>query len=420
MSKTSNPLSATRIESHIRSRFDPIRNLTPERLTRQLDDFNAGYLREAALTWDAIERRDDIVQTAAAKRKMSAGRNGWDVLTQDESARALEHREALEFFWRNVRCVNALDENETGSFSLLARQMMDAVGKRYAVHEIVWDRVDSRRLRAEFRFVPLWFFENRTGRLRFLPSDYALEGEPLERGRWVVTCGAGVMEPCSVAFLYKHLPLRDWLIYCERNGMPGVRGVTDAEPGSEEWNAARDAVEAFGAEFRALMTSGTTIEPVDLSTTGTLPYPELVERMDRGISVLWRGADLATISRESGIGASLQKDEPDLLAEGDAAMLTDTLNEQVGRYVIRALFNEEPLARIAVRPGRQTGISTDLQIYRTAHEMGFTIDERDFRERFGMAELKSGLSVIPGMVSSPPAVPEGSDGEIPVEEFMAS
>jgi len=379
-------LGRARIAAHMRSRFDPIRHLTPERLSRQLDDFQAGHLREAALPWAAIERRDDIVQAASAKRKMSAGRNGWDVLTLDDSPRARAHKEALDYFWRNVRSVNALDENERGGFPLLARQMMDAVGKRYAVHEIVWERVGSDRMRAELRFVPLWFFENRTGRLRFLASDYAAEGEPLEKGAWVVTCGAGIMEACSVAFLYKHLPLRDWLIYCERNGMPGVRGVTDATPGSEQWNAAREAVEAFGAEFRALMTSGTSIEAIDLGAKGELPYPELVERMDRGISVLWRGADLSTISRESGIGASLQKDEPDLLAEADAAMLGESLNEQVCRHVIQILFGEEPLAKLVVRPGRQTGISQDLAIHRAARELGFAIDERDFRERFGLAE----------------------------------
>ncbi len=379
-------LSTQRVVAHMRSRFDPIRSLTPERLSRMLDDFHAGYLREAALAWDAIERRDDIVQAAASKRKLSAGRNGWDVLALDDSPRAAEHAAALDEFWRNVRCVNALDENERGGFSLLARQMMDAVGKRYAVHEIVWERVGARGLSAVFRFVPLWFFENRTGRLRFLPTEHALEGEALEPGRWMVACGAGIMEACSVAYLYKHLPLRDWLLYCERNGMPGVRGVTDATPGSEEWRAAREAVEAFGAEFRALMSEGTSIEAIDLGAKGSLPYAELVERMDRGISVLWRGSDLSTISRESGIGASLQKDEPDLLADGDAAMLTETLNECVSRYVTQFLFGEEPRARIYVRPGRHTGISMDLQIYRAAHEMGIQISERDFRERFGLGE----------------------------------
>ena len=384
METTQSPIGSARIAVHLRSRFDPIRNLTPERLSRQLDDFHAGYLREAALTWDAIERRDDIVCAAAAKRKMSAARSGWDVVAIDDSDRARRHCEALEKLLRTLRCVNALDENETGGYALMVRQMMDAVGKRYAVHEILWELRDGG-VRATLRFVPLWFFENRTGRLRFLPADHALDGVALEEGRWMVTCGQGVMEACSVAFLYKHLPLRDWLLYCERNGMPGVRGVTDAAPGTSEWDAAKNAVEAFGAEFRALMTSGTTIEPVDLSTTGDLPYAALVERMDRGISVLWRGSDLSTISRETGIGASLQKDEPDLLAEGDAAMLSETLNGQLARPALRALFSEEPLARIVVRPGRQTGLASDLAIFRAAKELGFAVSERDFRERTGLA-----------------------------------
>lgn len=30
-------------------------------------------------------------------------------------------------------------EEETGGFSLLVRQMVDAIGKRDSVHEIVWE-----------------------------------------------------------------------------------------------------------------------------------------------------------------------------------------------------------------------------------------------------------------------------------------
>lgn len=350
-----------------------------------LDAFHAGDLKEASLTWDAIERRDDVIQSVASKRKMSAARHGWDVLTLEDSPRANAHRDALLYFYNHVTVSNALDENERGGFNLLARQMMDAVGKRYAVHEIVWEPVGQRQMRARFRFVPLWFFENRTGRLRFLPTEQTLEGVDLKPGAWMVSSGAGIMEACSVAYIYKHLPLRDWLIYCERNGMPGVRGVTDALPGSQEWDMARDAVEAFGAEFRALMTRGTDIEPIDLGARGELPYPRLVERMDRGIAVLWRGADLGTISREGGVGASLQLEEPDLLAEGDAQMLSDTLNTQVNRLLIEHLFGEEPLAYIAVRPGRQRSHDRDLSVYKTAHDLGFSISERDFKERFGLA-----------------------------------
>lgn len=387
MNKTSK-VTAERIRVHFRSRFDPIQNLTPERLARQLDAFHAGRLREAALTWEAIEQRDDVIQSVASKRKMSAARNGWDVLCREDCRESQQQRVALEYFMNNLSATNALDENVRGGWPLLLRQMMDAVGKRYAVHEIVWAPQGKKQMSAQFRFCPLWFFENTSGRLRFLPAEHANEGEDLEENAWLVTSGPGIMEACSVAFVYKHVPLRDWLIYCERNGMPGVRGVTDALPGTEEWNDALEAVEAFGAEFKALMTRGTDIEAIDLGARGELPYPALVERMDRGIAVLWRGSDLSTISREGGVGASLQLEEPDLLAESDAMLLSDTLNQQVVRPLMEHLFGEEPRVRLQIRPGRHRSLERDLQIVRAAHDLGFEINERDFRERFGLAEVE--------------------------------
>ncbi len=129
----------------------------------------------------------------------------------------------------------------------------------------------------------MFFFENKDGHLHYVEGDKKV---PLKSDEWLVTTGDGLMESCSIAYLFKHLPLRDWLIYCERNGMPGVKGVTHARPGSEEWEIAREAVQNFGAEFHALMTAGTDIQAIDISGRGELPYPKLVERMDRAGEVL--------------------------------------------------------------------------------------------------------------------------------------
>jgi phage gp29-like protein len=190
--------------------------------------------------------------------------------------------------------------------------MMDTVGNKYAVHVIIFSPKSASqtgfarfKLTANFRFVPLWFFENRDGRLKFLLNEGATEGVDLEPGAWLVTVGDGLMEACSLAYLFKHLPLGDWLVYCEKNGMPGVQGITDAPPNSTQWDRARDAVQNFGAEFHALMSRGTDIEALDLSSRGELPYPALIDRMDRAIAALWRGSDLTTLSRQSGAGASL-------------------------------------------------------------------------------------------------------------------
>ena len=329
----------TRLQT-TRSTFNPIRTLTPESLSRTLDDFHAGNLRNAALIWDAIERRDDLLQGVISRRKKAVSRLNWEITTVDDSAQAREEKAVLEFFYRNLSCQNAYDENERGGMSLLLKQMMDAVGKRYAIHEVILKpvNIDNRRLlTADFRFVPLWFFENKSGRLRFMP-DYRRTSMPLEDGEWLVTTGDGLMESSSIAYLFKHLPLRDWLIYCERNGMPGVKGVTNARPGSEEWEMAKEAVQNFGAEFHALMSEGTDIQAIDISGRGELPYPKLVERMDRAMTALWLGSDLSTLSHKNAVGSMSQRDERELLEEDDAAMLSGALNEQVNKHVIKLLL----------------------------------------------------------------------------------
>ena len=136
--KTQPVVTGDVVQLALRQRFNPIRGLTPQVLSNQLDNFHLGYLSYCALTWDAIERRDDVLKGVAAKRKKDVARLKREVLALDGSAEAAAHAAALTDFYDHLTCVNALDLNERGGFPLLVRQMMDAVGKKYAVHEIVW------------------------------------------------------------------------------------------------------------------------------------------------------------------------------------------------------------------------------------------------------------------------------------------
>lgn len=399
--KTFSQISDARMQHSMRARFNPIKSLTPDSLSRMLDEFASGYLHATALVWEAIEHRDDVVQCVVSKRKKSVARLNWEILTIDQSPEAIVQKQALEYFYNNLSTTSAFDKNERGGVALLIKQMMDAVGKKYAVHELVFQTPDMLdvapypRLTATFRFVPLWFFENTTGQLQFLENDYALTGIPLEKGAWMVTVGDGLMEATSIAYLFKHLPLRDWLVYCERNGMPGVKGVTNALPGTAQWEAARDAIADFGAEFSALMSQGTNIETIDLSTRGDLPYPGIVDRMDRAIVALWRGSDLSTLSRTSGTGASLQGDEATILLEDDAQMISETLNEQVDYQVIQYLFGEVAQKAYFRLVTTTSGNPTDeIAIYRALYEMGVPIAMEDLREKFGLSTPSADESVL--------------------------
>jgi phage gp29-like protein len=73
-------MTGERVKRAKRWRFNPLRHLEPETLSRHLDSFEAGYLREAVNIWEHIEQRDDLLRAVISKRKKSVGRSGWTVL----------------------------------------------------------------------------------------------------------------------------------------------------------------------------------------------------------------------------------------------------------------------------------------------------------------------------------------------------
>ena len=398
-------ITAERIQLSIRARFNPIPSLTPALLSAYLESFRLGFFRNIALTWDAMERRDYKLQAVAPKRKKAVARHGWEILTLDDSPAAQQQKLALEYFYNHLTATNALEENETGGLSLLIRQMMDAIGKRYAVHEIIWQprgklMVDSQRvaggkpstinsptintpLTATFRFCPLWWFEGTQGRLRFLPSEFALYGVDMDPAGWLVTVGDGIMEACSVAYMFKQLPLRDWLSCSEKFGMPGIVGRTDAALDSAEWNDFVAAIKNFSQDWSAVFNRNNSVELVETKSQGEGPFAPLVEKMDRAITTLWRGGDLSTMSARNAAGASLQADESDILELDDAQLISETLTAQVSRYVLQYHFGDAPqLAYIKIRTADKKDLDQSLKVDQFLLQSGAPIAIKDALERY--------------------------------------
>jgi phage gp29-like protein len=193
------------------------------------------------------------------------------------------------------------------------------------------------------------------------------------------------MESSSIAYLFKHLSLRDWLIYCERNGMPGVKGVTQARPGSKEWDMACDAVKNFSAEFCAVMSHGTDIQAIDISGKGVLPYPEFVKRIDDLMYLTWLGTRLINSSKENPTGVTLQRNENNILEEEDAQRISETLNEQVDREVLSRLEGiKQPKAYFRLKSSSNKNLNNDLAIIKTLYDMGVSLSVNDIREHFGI------------------------------------
>ena len=350
-----------------RSRYNPIAALTPPYLTKIIDTFNNGYLREFALMAEAIRNRDDMIKVCLAKREKAVARHGFEItqlsgLDKKTQARAEQHAEALRYFYAHVTATHVMEQDLEGGFRLLVRQMMEAVGMRYSVHEIIWqptiDQVTGEpRLTARFVYVPVPFFECTTGRLRFTRQYYgAVMGEDMDPGEWLVTVGEGLMEPLAICYMFKSLTMKDWLSFSEKFGMPGLLGKTTGAKGSQAWNDMVDALDVFGQEWMAVVNTEANIELIEpKGGASALPFQPLDERMNRAIASLCRGADLSTMSSggggghgSGGKGASVQGDESALLEEDDAEHISETFKTVSARVILELFGDTEPLAFLQI------------------------------------------------------------------------
>lgn len=397
-SVTETLINAAAVYLYRQARWQPISLLTPEVLTSQLAEWNIGAFRRFSLTMDAVENRDLIVKAATGKLKMALARRNYEIVKVEgaDESEADAHADALQYFYANCSATSAVDRNIRGGFSRLVQFIMDAALKRYSPFEIIW-QPRGEMLTATFVHVPLWFFENRTGVLRFC-GNFAWDGIPLKDGQWMVACGEGIMESIVVAAMYKLLAFRDWLIYSERNGMPVPYCRTPHANGSKGWDAIVEALTNLGPLKAAIVGMQDEIGKLDFGSAGQLPYPIMVEYFDRAIVALARGADLSTLSAHSssggseGQGASVQGDESDLVEQHYGAMVSETLNHYVDPWVLKWHFGEDvvPAAYCKLDVPTKKDTQMDLQVDEKLIGWGVELGIENALERYGRVEAGEG------------------------------
>ena len=290
---------------------------------------------------------------------------------------------------------------------------MSAASYKYAVHHIRWlpqpgDMVDVPgdgiapvpALTAELEFVPLWFFENTTGLLRFLPDGgFGIDGLSLdwESGEWMSTVGPGVMFSASISYMFKRLTFQDWTIFNERYAQGKVLGRTTEGKESEAGKAMANLVANFNGDMGAVLFGDKDgiKDPVKIiEPTGNTAevFEKFVDRQDRKITVLFRGQDLSTMSRggkgEKPVGASVQHEEGDRIKQADVRMIEGAQQHYLDRQVIRFCFGEgvEPLAYRGVPETNAEDAGTVRQNAGFLADRGFKVNAARVAERLGITE----------------------------------
>jgi phage gp29-like protein len=304
--------------------------------------------------------------------------------------------------------------------------MMECVAFTYASHHIVWQPNDAIQIKlpsgktlpslsALFEYVPLEFFEARTGELRFLGLSLGYTGTPLAPNCWMVTAGPGLMHAASTEFYYKRLAKHDLLNFSEKFGTPGIEVTTTGAKDSEEGKAARDLAREISGNWRGVRYGADKNSVNFLWPTGgvsgtALPMHTITDDCKRDLAILWLGADLSTMSRggsEKAVGSLAQEDEREKRERSDCAMISETLNNSIDPFVIHWFFGDD--APVLVKARINSPINEDRSLLgnlvETCASMGAKIPIEPVCKRLGVPIAKEGEEIF--QKASTPETPIG-------------
>lgn len=426
--KRSSDFAIGKAEISNRMRYNALYMLDPDVLVRHLSAFAAGDIAGIEHVIEDFENRDDKMKIGAFKMAAAVASKPWEVRIakgEEDNERARLHKEVLTRFWNRIEVTDAFCRNRKGGVRLLVKQMMSAESRVYAVHDLVWNVRGDGELTATFTQIPAWCFENRTGELRYLREPGAYTGEPMRAGEWLVTVGEGVGVTAAILAMSKRLSWNDWLLFSEKCGMPLILGNTGAKENSPAWNALLSAIAAIAPKTGILTDLNSKMQAVQIGgSSGQATYKDLVETVDRAISALYRGGDLATMSstQGEGTGSDAQDGESELMDGDGCAMVSETLHNQIDRFVIRFTCGDfEPLAGIVINPPAETtDIDREIKIDNHLAALGVKLSKADALQRYGRTEAESDDDALQPPPNGPQNGLPGGFGGLPNERTPAT
>ncbi|MEO7933216.1 MAG: DUF935 family protein [Chthoniobacterales bacterium] len=429
--------TAEAIATQRRMRFNPLRLADPENLARWHDQFDVGILGPAAVCWDAMCRRDDTLVTVKPQLEESVASKDWGVFKKKgaDEKEAARHAACLQYFWDHIKATDAFDKNERGGKELVLKHMMRADSYYYAVQHIIWNPEPGKMIDVEgstpvpvitatLEYVPLWYFENTTGTLRFLPMGNAsgITGQDMNwDGEWMVTVGRGLMFAGAGCLIFKRLTFQDWTIFNERFAQGKPIGQTTAGKDTPQGQAMRQLIEDFNGDQGIVIYDAQISDKPPISVlgpTGTASvdiFERFLDRQDRKLMMMYRGGDMTMQSRGAdkggeARGASLQGGETDTMEAGCCRRIAGAADEYLTRKVIEICFGKgvEPLAYFGL-PDMDLENTQDLrESAGFLADRGVKVKASSVADRLGveLEEVQDSDDVLGGASIAQPEIPE--------------
>lgn len=375
-----------------------VRTLWAETVASGLTPYQlAGVLRAAAdgdhhayLTLaEEMEERDLHYAAELSKRKLAVSRLPVTVESASDEARDLELADAVRAMLKGV------------SLRALLKDLLDAIGKGFAVVEVIWKTgplwVPERFEWRDPRFFQFDQVSRREIRLRDeLDAFNGLELAPykylthIHRAKSGIPIRGGIARLAAWAFMCKGYTLKDWLAFAEVFGMPLRLGKYGPSAREDEIRILKTAVANLGTDAAAVFPESMQVELIEAGNKGGSSdfFQALATYLDDQVSKGILGQTASSSGTPGRLGDDkLQAEVRDDIRDDDAEALEETINRDLVRPFVDLNFGpQEQYPEVQIRAVENEDLAALVDALDKLVPLGLAVEQSVVRDKLGLPD----------------------------------
>lgn len=320
----------------------PSNGLTPARLAEIFKEADGGDVLRQSELFEEMEEKDPHLFSQLQTRKQAVTGLDFEVIPFGDTPM---DKQISEFVEDTLAGIENMEE--------IVLDLLDAIGKGFAVSEIIWEIKEGRTLVKEIknRHQKRFFWDGLDDSFRVRTAQNP-EGITLPENKFVIhrykarsghPSRAGVLRVIAWMYLFKNYDVKDWVSFCEIYGLPLRLGRYAPGASDSDKSALMRALIQIGADAAGIIPDGTSIEFI---TTEKASSTDLFERMARYADEQMSKAILGqTLTSDSGGGSYAQSKTHDGvrhdLTIADCKAVAATLRRDLIRPLVLFNFGED-------------------------------------------------------------------------------
>lgn len=394
----------------------PSNGLTPVRLANIFREADAGDVLRQMELFEEMEEKDPHLFSQLQTRKNAVTGLDYEVIPfSDED----EDKAIAEFVENEINSIENFEDVEM--------DLLDAIGKGFAVSEIIWGYSDGHTAIQDIknRHQKRFFWDSVDDSFKVMTKEYP-SGIHVPENKFIVhrykarsghPSRAGVLRVVAWMYLFKNYDVKDWVSFCEVFGMPLRLGKYAPGASEEEKAALMRALVQIGSDAAGIIPDGTQIDFKESGKTSSIDvYERLARYCDEQISKAILGQ---TLTSDSGSGSYAQsKTHNEVrhdLTVADCKALAATLRRDLIRPLVLFNFGDDrriPYIRYDCKESEDLKESAEI-LTTLIQGTGLKVPTSYIYKKFSIPEPQTGDEIAAPPAAQPQGAPVPFKAQIP-------